>query len=232
MHPSSWQLGHYDVDDVVVSSPGCAIDELLGFRPRNLDELSRYRRPRTGWRLIHGERPIPPRGGLSVIAAPWPEAGPSAWSLLDIANPYGHAQIGRTGPVVIRVGRAVRRRGLVLEWPVASLAHDANERFVPSVLLRNTADAEWVGDGHDHSLVTGELLRVDGTPLPRSLPRWGVGAQVMPLGPIPALSVTTLTVDMLDNADPDAIPPGSYLIRARHVNLELSTPAISLVVSA
>ena len=100
------------------------------------------------------------------------------------------------------------------------------------MLLRNTADAEWVGDGHDHSLVTGQLLQPDGTPLPRRLPRWGVGFPVTQLGPIPPLGVTTLTVDSLDNADSDAISPGAYLIVAQHVDLRLSTPAISLVVSA
>lgn len=232
MDSADWQLGRYDVADPVIRADGQALPDLLGYRPRNLDDLSQFRHPHAGWRLIHGGAPVPARGELSVVAAPWAEAGPSAWALLHVSNSTGRPSIATTSPVDLRVGRGPRRLGLELVWPVRSLVHRTGGRFAPSVLLRNTTDSEWVGDGRDHNVVEGQLSRPDGEPLPMVHRRSWFAVEAVRQGAIPARGEIALTVSRLDNADPGAVPPGSYLFRAQHMDLQLSTPAIELHVSS
>ena len=183
-----WQLAWYDVPGSVVASAGTSLDELLGFIPDGLDDLSRFKRPRTGWRLIDGDSPIPARGGLSVLAAPWPAAGRSSWALLDVANPHGRPLAVTSSPETLRLGRAQRRRGLRLEWPVAHITVSRGNRLAPTVLVINTRSDVWAGDGGDHDMVSGRVIGRDGSSPPPRAPMMDRGFVALPikrLGPIP-----------------------------------------------
>jgi hypothetical protein len=230
-----WQLAWYDVPGSVVASAGASLDELLGFVPEGLDDLSRFRRPRTGWRLIDGDSAVPERGGLSVLAAPWPAAGRSSWALLDIANPHGRARVITSSPTTLRPGRAHRRRGLRLEWPIEHIMVSRGDPVAPTVLVINTTSDVWAGDGEDHDMVSGRVVGRDGSsPPPHALMmfRGFVALPVKRLGPIPPGGTVELCLSQLDDTDLTALPPGEWLLEARLKSLELAAPPIGVTVTA
>ncbi len=230
-----WQLAWYDVPGSDVESVGVPLEELLGVVPDGLDELSRWPRPRVGWRLIHGEIPIPAPGELSVLAAPWSLAGGSMWALLDIANPDGQVQMATSQPERLRPGRVTRRRGLRLEWTVPHIAQHFGDRFQAELAVRNTSNKSWIGDGQDHTLVSGTVVGRDGSTPPPPVPVWARSFEALPikgLGPIAPGGTVELPLTRLDNTDQTALPPGEWLLEAQLQSLNLAAPPIAIIVTS
>ena len=229
-----WQLAWYDVPGPVIESVGAPLEELLGRVPDGLDELTRWPRPRVGWRLIHGQNPIPAPGELSVLAAPWPAAGRSMWALLDISNPDGHVGVVTSGPERLRPGRATRSRGLHLEWRVPHITHHFGHEFQAELAVRNISSETWIGDGQDHDLVSGTVVGLDGSTAPPPLNEWArtLGAgPIKGLGPIPPGGTVELTLTRLDNTDPSTLPAGEWLLEAQLQSLNLPSPPITVIVT-
>ncbi len=228
-------MAWYDIADSVVASDGASLDVLFGFVPAGLDELSRFKRPRTGWRLIDGNSHIPAQGGLSVLAAPWPAAGQSSWALLDVAHPQGRLRFVTSSPTALRPGKAQRRRGLLLEWPIGHINLQCGDPLTPTLLVVNTTGDVWVGDGEDHDMVSGRVLGRDGSSPPPRAPMMDRGFVALPikrLGPIPPGRTVELTLSQLDDTDLSALPPGEWLLEARLESLGLAAPPIGVTVTA
>lgn len=227
----AWQLAWYDVADTTVQAAGERLDHLIDRTPKGLNDLSLFPHPIEGWRLIHGPGPVPAFEQLSVLGAPWPQAGPGLWALIDITSNNGRIHVVTTSPVPLRPGRVLRRRGLILTWPIGVVEHQAGQPLQHHILVRNTGEHEWTGDGLDGSGVSARILQADGTPLPRTR-RWGFGGQaIRPLGPIPSGGTVDLMIAQWANARPETLTPGDYLMDAELQDLKLTCPPAQLKVT-
>lgn len=228
----AWQLSWYDLEDHVVSSDCDTVAALVGRRAADrLDVLSAFPYPSQGWRLISGERPVPDKGELSVLAAPWPAAGPTRWALISVSYNDGEVHLASESPTPLRLGRARRRWGLELQWRNPIIEHRQGSRFSAQAVLQNVQPIDWFGDGRDFDYVRASVTPAVGQQLPAR--RWGSGGATVERLPILGVSeCVALDVRLLWNADAEELAPGEYRLDAELYDLGLRSPPATLLVTA
>ncbi|HUZ20413.1 MAG TPA: hypothetical protein VMU75_07575 [Acidimicrobiales bacterium] len=223
------ELAHWEVEPDVLASEGETVDELLvamGFiDDAGLRSAWRFL-PERGWRLIYEDL------AARVYAAPEAEP-PGTWSLVHLVVQGGIWSYAATvREVVVRPGRATRRKDVDLVWPETTVFTAGTTPKLFASLV-NTSTRTWRGD-------SGELLHVVAyladLPSGRRLlasrwvgfsPKWDGSDDlvVIPPGGSARLPATLATLW------PERISPGLYGIVGHLARLDLtsSTGLVSIL---
>jgi len=223
------ELAHWEVGPEVLATDGLTVDELLaavGFiDDAELRGAWRFL-PERGWRLIFEDL------AARVYAAPEAEP-PGTWALVHLELQNGIWRYAATvREVVVRPGRAIRRKDVDLVWP-ETIVFTAGTTPKLFASLANTSTRTWRGD-------SGELLHVVAylvdLPSGRRLlasrwvgfsPKWDGSEDlvVIPPGGSVQLPATLATLW------PERISPGLYGIVGHVARLDLSssTGLVSIV---
>lgn len=165
-----------------------------------------------------------------MLAAPWTAAGTDMWAMIDVSLGGGAGHLVSQSPEPLRSGRALRRQGLILEWPTSMIHSAGREPLSPMIRLRNASSEVWRGDGLDTDALMVEIRRSDGSLVPDERDGWW-GIEVHRLDAIPAGGSIDLAIGRFIDLSPGRLADGDYLIAAELRDLGLTCPPLRFVVS-